>query len=305
MGTYSGFNANTTERLLLDAGALFINFDVGTDTPETATSKLIGATSGGNTFSAIPTFRQPSIDGVRGRFKGGEILQSWEVTLNTNMLEISDKVIEYALASSNKTDATILGAAQSNYFKITANNQVALTDYVNNITWVGTISGSNNPVIIVIKNALSDGGFSLNPQDSADIVATLNFMGHYDSTDLDNPPFEIYYPKITVDTTPPTVTTNITDGATGTAVTTNFVWTFNEAIHPNTVNSANFMLIKTSDGSLVAGNLTHSADKTTVTFDPTTDLSATTAYIAIATTNVTDVAGNKLANQETTNFTTA
>lgn len=106
------------------------------------------------------------------------------------------------------------------------------------------------------------------------------------------------------DTTPPTVTVSPVDAATGVAVGSNVVWTFSEAIKASCVTPANFMLVKASDGSVVAGTLTRTSE-TVVTFDPTSNLDAATAYIAIATTNITDLAGNALAANEITNFETA
>ena len=56
---YTGYNANTAKHLLLDAGAVYKNFD------KTAmTGTLIGATQGGNSFSAKPNMRNIPIDGV-------------------------------------------------------------------------------------------------------------------------------------------------------------------------------------------------------------------------------------------------
>ena len=60
-----------------------------------------------------------------------------------------------------------------------------------------------------------------------------------------------------------------------------------------------------NDGTAVDGALTISSDLKTVTFNPTSDLSSSTAYIAVATTNVTDLAGNALAANNVINFTTA
>lgn len=111
--------------------------------------------------------------------------------------------------------------------------------------------------------------------------------------------------NVGADTTAPTVTTNPIDGATGVAVGANIVWTFSEAIQESTVNSANFFVLNTVTGVEVAGALSLSADKTTVTFDPASNLDALTDYIAVATTNVKDLAGNKLATNSVTNFRTA
>ncbi|WAH38619.1 major tail protein [Alicyclobacillus dauci] len=107
------------------------------------------------------------------------------------------------------------------------------------------------------------------------------------------------------DTTAPTVTTTPADGASAVADNSTFVWTFSEAIMPGTVTAANFLVMVASDGSLVNGSLALSGDKKTVTFTPAANFTAATEYIAVATTNVKDLAGNALAEDSTTNFTTA
>ena len=58
--TYSGFTEATAENLLLDAGAFFVDYEVDTDTFETAVTsgKLLGATRGGGSFNATPTIRK-------------------------------------------------------------------------------------------------------------------------------------------------------------------------------------------------------------------------------------------------------
>ena len=64
---FSGFTAGTAKHLQLDAGAFLKNYDPTQDTWETAkATKLIGATSGGGSFSAVPTVRRIEVDGVKG-----------------------------------------------------------------------------------------------------------------------------------------------------------------------------------------------------------------------------------------------
>ena len=60
----------TPENLLLGVGAFYKNFVIGTDTPATATSKLLGATDGGGTLAIVPQIRQVSVDGAPGDVKG-------------------------------------------------------------------------------------------------------------------------------------------------------------------------------------------------------------------------------------------
>lgn len=110
----------------------------------------------------------------------------------------------------------------------------------------------------------------------------------------------------TADSTAPTVSsTSPADAATGTSVSANITWTFSEALRLDTVNTDNFYVIKASDGTSVAGAVTWTAGTNVVTFDPTSNLDALTAYIAVATRGVRDEAGNKLANPSIVNFTTA
>jgi hypothetical protein len=105
------------------------------------------------------------------------------------------------------------------------------------------------------------------------------------------------------DTTPPTVVTVPADADINVVVTANLTATFNEAIRQADVNSNNFILMKVSDGSIVAGTLTYTPASNLVTFDPTASLDADTAYIWLIT-GVRDLAGNTMV-QVAKNFTTA
>ena len=187
----SGFTNKTPEHLLLDSGAFFKNFDVATDTFESAVTagKLIGATRSGGKFDAIPEIRQIEVDGVKGPAKGLEMLDAWNVTIGASVLEITTDTL--ALAST-----TVDNTTNEKYDIVKANNVIALDDYIGNITWVGTLSGSDEPVIIQVMNALNMGGLSLQTQRKNEAVAALNVTGHYTAEDLDTPPFVIYYPKM-------------------------------------------------------------------------------------------------------------
>lgn len=181
---FTGFNANTAENLLLDAGALYKNLD---ETLMTGT--LIGATQGGNTFTAKPNMRNIPIDGVKStRVKGLNVIDSWEVSLATNLLEVTKDTLAMALGAVTVTSGTT-------HDEIKANNYILETNYLENIAFVGKLSGSDDPVVIIIYNALSTEGLSLNMQDASEGKIPATFYGHLDSTDLDSPPFKILYPK--------------------------------------------------------------------------------------------------------------
>lgn len=192
MKKYSGFTTATADSLLLNAGAYFKNFDVTADTFDTAVAdgKLIGATKGGGEFSAVPTIRQIEVDGVAGRAKGLEVIDAWDIYLKANVLEIKEDTIQTGLAASS-VDTT----SNTDYDVITASNNLEVSDYIDNITWVGTLSGSDKPVIIQIYNALNTEGLKFSTTDKNEATIALSFYAHYTQTDLDTPPFKIYYPK--------------------------------------------------------------------------------------------------------------
>lgn len=194
MKRYSGFSKDTAKSLLLNAGAFFKNLDISEDgTIESfedavAAGKLLGATRGGGEFNATPEVRQIEVDGVAGRAKGLEALDSWEVYLRANVLEIKEETLKSALCGAEVEEGT-------GYDKITAKNSIELADYIDNIAWVGTLSGSDKPVVIVVYNAINTDGLTLTTSDKNEATIQMTFYGHYTDDNLDTPPFEIYYPQ--------------------------------------------------------------------------------------------------------------
>lgn len=194
---FTGVTANTGKHLQLDAGAFLKNWDPTTDTWATAGSKIIGATAGGGSFSAIPNIRRIEVDGVKTAVKGFEALDGWEVTLTAKVKEITVDTLKLALAKASSTAVKSPSSAEANnYDKIEAGTELADSDYLTNITWVGRISGSQLPVVIVVKNALCTNGLSLTTSDKAEGVVELTIVGHAPASDVDEVPFEIYYPKM-------------------------------------------------------------------------------------------------------------
>lgn len=194
MKRYSGFSQDTAKSLLLNAGAFFKNLTISEDgTIESfedavAAGKLLGATRSGGEFSAVPEARQVEVDGVAGRAKGLEVIDSWEVYLRANVLEIKEDTLKAALCGAEVEEGT-------DYNKITAKNGIELADYIDNIAWVGTLSGTDKPVVIVVKNAINTDGLTLTTSDKNEATIQMTFYGHYTPDDLDTPPFEIYYPQ--------------------------------------------------------------------------------------------------------------
>lgn len=192
---FSGFTENTAKKLLLDAGAFFKNFNISTDTFDTAVTagKLLGATQGGGTFSAVPTIRPIEIDGVKGVAKGLEVVDTWTVIMTANIKEVGVESIKLALGAAVSAEL-VAPATPAGYTRITAKPDIQAGDYLDNLTWVGRLSGSDKPVIIIVKNALSTNGLSITMADKSEAVIPMTVTGHYAADTLDEVPFEIYYP---------------------------------------------------------------------------------------------------------------
>ncbi|EEH97428.1 hypothetical protein CSBG_01054 [Clostridium sp. 7_2_43FAA] len=188
----SGFSKQTKENLLTGAGAFFKNFNVGVDTYESAkeAGKLIGATQGGGEFKAVATVRQIEADGVAGKAKGLELIDSWEVSQSMSLLETTPETIKLALGA-----ADIDISSNGEYEIISGRSEIKDEDYLDNLTYIGTITGSDTPVIIQIFNALSTDGLNIKTEDKKEAVLGITVYGHYTEDDLDSPPYRIYYPK--------------------------------------------------------------------------------------------------------------
>lgn len=185
----TGFNASTAKNLLLDAGAVYKNFD-----KINYTGTLIGATQGGNQFRAVPNMRNIPIDGVKSEYvRGLTVIDSWEVSLTTNLLEVTRETLKLALGAIEEAST-----ADGKYYSIKGKQYLYDNDYLDNVAYVGKISGSKQPVIVIVKNAMNHGGLEISMEDASEGVLPVTLHGHQDSSDLDNPPFEILYPKVVI-----------------------------------------------------------------------------------------------------------
>lgn len=109
------------------------------------------------------------------------------------------------------------------------------------------------------------------------------------------------------DTTAPTISARSpADADTGVAVDANIVWTLSEELDPNYVTTDS-VVVQTATGTMIAGTVTlvNNGASTTITFNPTSNLGAATAHVATLLSTVRDTAGNRLAANDTINFTTA
>ena len=191
----NGFTANTATNLQLDAGIFVRGLADPSSFTGTVTTpaKTIGATSGGGSFTAIPTFRNifEDLDGARGVYKGGQVIDSWEIKLTTTIKEMTAENLKLALAAADTT-----AASSGKYDTTVARLEVKNTDYLDNFCFIGTINGQDTPVIVEMKNVLNMSGLNLTVADKSTGSVSLELQAHFDLSKPDEVPFKIYTPKV-------------------------------------------------------------------------------------------------------------
>lgn len=155
---------------------------------------LLGATRGGNEFTVEREIKTIEIDGVRGKAKGMRVLTDESATIKTNLIEFTNKALYAALAGMELTTDTVTSA---DIIRTKAGLSTISVDYFwSDVALIGEISGSSNPAIIVIKNALGDGGLTIKCEDKNEAVYEVTFSAHYDPANFNAPIWEIRLPQI-------------------------------------------------------------------------------------------------------------
>lgn len=173
------------QKLQLNAGILLSTFDPATMVVEE--KSLIGATSGGVSFAATPTFSDygEDIDNAPVNVLELKRLDNWEVKMSGDFI-----TIDVAAA------ARLVGAADFSGNKVTPRNDLKAADFAD-LWWVGDYSDQNNEtdggfVAIHMLNALSTGGFSIQSNNRGKGQFAFEFTGHYSIADQSVVPFEVY-----------------------------------------------------------------------------------------------------------------
>lgn len=195
MKKFHGFSKHTAQKIMLDMGAVFVAFDINASYEDNKRAgKCVGGTQGGGGFTATPTRRNISVDGLPENVKGLDEFLYWIPTLNVKMLEQDADNLRNALAAAEIEDV-LLNSVK--YKRIAPRDHTEDSDYLTNVTYAGRIRGSDYPVYIVVENALNVGGLGWNFPDRQETVSDITFTGHYEISEddtLSDPPFAIYIP---------------------------------------------------------------------------------------------------------------
>lgn len=182
---YTKIPETTFKELQLNAGILVRQFD-----PETASiakSDIIGATSGGVNFSAVPNFSDfgEDIDNCPKNTKELKEIDEWDVGMSGTFITVTAESAKQMLAAADVDDT-----------KITPRNHLEDEDFTD-VWWIGDYSDENGEanggyVAIHMLNTLSTGGFKIQSGDGEKGKFAFEFAAHYSIENPDEVPFEVY-----------------------------------------------------------------------------------------------------------------
>lgn len=182
------------QKFQLNAGIILTEFTPSTPTVDR--TKIFMATSGGAQFTATPEFIDfgDDVDNVPANTKEMKVLQSV-----TAVLSGTGKTMDTATAKRLMAAADV----DSSTGKITPRADLKSADFAD-LWWVGDYSDVNADsgsgssattagfIAIRLINALSTGGFSLQPNDKGKGDFSFEFTGHYSINDMTVLPYEVY-----------------------------------------------------------------------------------------------------------------
>lgn len=182
---YTKIPETTFQNLQLNAGVLLSDFNPADAT--VANENIIGATTGGVNFTAVPAFSDygEDIDNCPKNMLELKKLDSWDINMSGTFVTVD--------ADSAKN---LVGAADASGNKITPRNDVLKTDFVD-LWWVGDYSDENGEsnggfVAIHMMNTLSTGGFAIQSNDNGKGNFAFTYTAHYSMDAQETVPFEVY-----------------------------------------------------------------------------------------------------------------
>jgi hypothetical protein len=178
----------TFQELQLNAGILASEFAPATGT--LTDTDILGATSGGVNFTAVPSFIDlgEDVDNCPKNTKELKKLDGWDIKMSGTYVTADTAQAKslIGLADVGTTDTT----------KVTPRNELLQADF-DDIWWVGDYSDKNGNtnggfMAIHMMNALSTGGFAVQTGDKKKGQFAFEYTAHFSNSAQDTVPFEVY-----------------------------------------------------------------------------------------------------------------
>lgn len=178
---YTKIPTNAFKTLTVNAGIIAKHFD--TSTGEVLDADILGATSGGIKFSAVPAFKDwgEDIDNCPKNSKELKRIEDWEITLSGSFVSAGEDALTALLAAADNTES------------IKPRRDLKAEDFLDELWLIADYGDKDGDYIAIeLKNALSTGGLALQTADKEKGKFDFTFTAHYSLADQDNVPCEVF-----------------------------------------------------------------------------------------------------------------
>ena len=188
-----GITKETIKKMILGAGVIYKNLKYASGD---WTGTVLGATSGGIKFNWEAKWIDIEIDGATVLVKGVSKQKVGEAaSIEGKMTEVTKDILKTALHLKEVEDSEVTG-----YTKYTSKENITEDeDYLENIAYVGTLSGGKN-IIIILPNALCTEAFEIETKNAEQTTYSVKFecTADLENDTLNKLDIEMYYPDDTL-----------------------------------------------------------------------------------------------------------
>lgn len=186
-GEFYKVPADTFQTLVMDAGIIVDEF-----TPSTGViGNILGATTGGMTFNSNPTYEDfgEDVDNIPPNTWQMKRVTSYDPALNGTYVTIT------AALAGSLSGAGAFATGDSTHF---VPNHVLVEEDFDDIWFIANYTDKNAGtatagfVAIHLMNAMNTSGFQMTTTKAGKGQFAFDYHAHYDMTDPDTVPFEIY-----------------------------------------------------------------------------------------------------------------
>ena len=182
---YTKIPETAFQKMQLNAGVLLNSFTPSS--AEVTDNAIVGATTGGISFTATPSFMDfgEDIDNCPKNMKELKKLDTWDIKMSGTFITVSPDSV-----------ASLVAAADVASEKVTPRSDLKDSDF-KDLWWVGDYSDKNGNAnggfcAIHMMNALPTGGLSIKSSDKAKGQFAFEFTAHYSMDAQTTVPFEVY-----------------------------------------------------------------------------------------------------------------
>lgn len=185
---YTRIPVDTFKKLQLNAGMILRDFDPSTG--EAEEKDLMGATTGGNNFTAKPTFSDwgEDIDNCPNGMMELKKLDDVEVKITGNFVTVD-----------TQSGRDLVGAADidpEDPTHVIPRRDLTKEDF-KDLWWVGDYSDENGDknggyIAIHMMNTLSTGGFSIQSKKNGKGQLAFEFQAHFSMENQETVPYELF-----------------------------------------------------------------------------------------------------------------